>query len=92
VAARAGSPITVRRYEGLNHLFQPAVRGVLEEYGEIDTTFDPAALADLVAWLRETAAAAPAAQIPDASRPAGWRAPYIPPRLFTYRETEGAAP
>jgi uncharacterized protein len=91
-AARAGSPITVRRYEGLNHLFQPAVRGVLEEYGEIDTTFDPAALADLVAWLRETAIAAPAPQIPEVSRPAGWSAPYIPPRLFTYREAQGAAP
>jgi pimeloyl-ACP methyl ester carboxylesterase len=92
VAARTGAPITVRRYEGLNHLFQPAARGVIEEYGEIDTTFDPAALADLVAWLRETAAASPVAQTPDASRPAGWSAPYVPPRLFEYREAQGAAP
>ncbi|MBI1302255.1 MAG: hypothetical protein GC172_00430 [Phycisphaera sp.] len=91
-AARAGAPITVRRYAGLNHLFQPAVRGVLEEYGEIDTTFDPAALADLVAWLRETAAAAPVAQIPDASRPTGWSEPYVPPRLFEYREAQGGTP
>ena len=92
VAARTGAPVTVRRYPGLNHLFQPSVRGSIDEYGEIDTTFDPAALADLVAWLRETAARVPVPQIPEASRPAGWNASYVPPRLFRYRDAEGGSP
>lgn len=51
VAERA-LPVTTRVYEGLNHLFQPAGTGLIDEYGTIDTTFDPAALADLVAWMQ----------------------------------------
>ena len=36
---------------GLNHLFQPALRGRVEEYGLIDVTFDPAALDRVSTWL-----------------------------------------
>jgi hypothetical protein len=75
VARASAAPITTRRLEGLNHLFQPAQTGVIDEYGTIDTTFEPKALADLVAWVVETAKAAPAAQVPDAKRPAGWSRP-----------------
>jgi hypothetical protein len=75
VARASAAPITTRRMEGLNHLFQPAQTGVIDEYGTIDTTFEPKALADLVAWVVETAKAAPTAQVPDAKRPAGWSRP-----------------
>ena len=65
VAERA-LPVATRVYDGLNHLFQPAGTGLIDEYGTIDTTFDPAALADVVAWMKEQVApgagrAAPAA-------------------------------
>ncbi|MFM7259854.1 MAG: alpha/beta hydrolase [bacterium] len=75
VARISGAPITTRRLDGLNHLFQPATTGLIEEYGEIDTTFDAKALADMVAWVVETVKKAPTPQIPDAKRPAGWQRP-----------------
>jgi len=75
VAKASGAPITTRRLDGLNHLFQPATTGLIEEYGTIDTTFDAKALADMVAWVVETASKVPSPQIPDAKRPAGWQRP-----------------
>lgn len=35
----------------LNHLMQPATTGLLAEYGSIETTFDPEALAVMVDWV-----------------------------------------
>ncbi len=49
-----GAPFRVRRLDGLNHLFQPATTGAIDEYGSIETTFDPAVLAEIVAWVRAT--------------------------------------
>ena len=41
----AGNPaVTVVELDGLNHLFQPARTGLPGEYGQIETTFDPAVL------------------------------------------------
>ena len=40
---------------GDNHLFQPAKTGLVEEYGKIETTFDPAALDRLTEWLKKRA-------------------------------------
>jgi len=41
----AGNPaVTVIEPAGLNHLFQPARTGLPGEYGQIETTFDPAVL------------------------------------------------
>ncbi len=55
-AAKAGNvPLTVKRYPTLNHLFQPAKTGGVDEYGTIETTIDPKALADLVDWVVTTA-------------------------------------
>lgn len=48
-----GGDITIKRYEGLNHLFQPAKTGSIGEYGTIETTFDEAVLRDIVAWIQE---------------------------------------
>ena len=44
----------IKALPGLNHLFQPAETGLVQEYGLIETTFDPAALADITTWIIET--------------------------------------
>ncbi len=51
-AARSGNPdVTVKPMLGLNHLFQPSETGAPTEYGVIEVTFDPAALAVMGEWL-----------------------------------------
>jgi pimeloyl-ACP methyl ester carboxylesterase len=40
-----------RELPGLNHLFQPCKTGGVAEYAEIETTFDPAALAIIAEWV-----------------------------------------
>lgn len=47
----AGVPATVRTMPGLNHLFQPAARGTIDEYASIDVTVDPAVLALVGDWI-----------------------------------------
>jgi len=54
-----GTPVVVVR-PGLNHLLQPARTGSPEEYAEIETTVDPAAIATIVEWVKVTTAALPA--------------------------------
>ncbi len=54
-----GAQLTVRRYEHLNHLFQPAKTGSPEEYASIETTFDPKALQDMVDWIVAVTRTAP---------------------------------
>ncbi|WP_070971577.1 alpha/beta hydrolase [Vibrio sonorensis] len=41
----------VETFEDLNHMFQPADKGLPEEYVEIDTTFDQQVSHSIVAWL-----------------------------------------
>jgi pimeloyl-ACP methyl ester carboxylesterase len=55
VRAAGGTP-TVTVFRGLNHLLQPAKTGSPEEYAEIETTIDPAALAAIVDWVKAVAA------------------------------------
>ena len=54
-AVRSGGnrDVTVRELPGLNHLFQTARTGSMMEYGVIEETFAPAALAAMSDWLRE---------------------------------------
>ena len=49
---RGGGQITIRSYDGLNHLFQPAETGAVEEYDRIETTIDPQVLTDMAEWIR----------------------------------------
>ncbi|MEM8739338.1 MAG: alpha/beta fold hydrolase [Planctomycetota bacterium] len=50
--AESGHPdATVTVLPGLNHLLQPATTGQVAEYGQIETTVDPAALEAIGAWL-----------------------------------------
>ncbi|GAA4680977.1 alpha/beta hydrolase [Pseudonocardia yuanmonensis] len=52
--ALAGSPdATVRTFDGLNHLLQPAPTGSPAEYAMIETTIDPAVLEAVTTWLNE---------------------------------------
>lgn len=54
-AVRAGgnTDVTAKELPGLNHLFQPATTGMVDEYQKVTTTFDPDVLALLTAWLHE---------------------------------------
>jgi uncharacterized protein len=54
-ALRAGGnrDVTTRTLAGLNHLFQRAETGMIEEYAVIEQTFDPEALDEIAAWLRD---------------------------------------
>jgi len=53
LVAEHALPVESSVYDGLNHLFQPAGTGLIDEYGAIDTTIDPKVLADVVAWIAE---------------------------------------
>ncbi len=52
-ALKKNKRLTVVRLPGLNHLFQPATTGSPNEYGSIETTFDPAALDRISTWVRQ---------------------------------------
>ena len=53
VMVESDRDVTTRLYPGLNHLFQPATTGAVEEYAEIETTLDPQVLRDMSEWIRE---------------------------------------
>lgn len=42
---------TTKIYEGLNHLFQPATTGSVDEYASIETTIEPMVLEDIAEWI-----------------------------------------
>jgi pimeloyl-ACP methyl ester carboxylesterase len=44
--------VTVRRFPGLNHLFQPAGSGSPAEYASIETTIDPPVLEAIISWIQ----------------------------------------
>jgi len=53
IRKQADLPVTVIRYEGLNHLFQPARTGTVSEYITIETTIDEQVLSDMTEWIRK---------------------------------------
>lgn len=54
-AALAGNRrAVVQELPGLNHLFQTAQTGSIEEYGRIEETFAPAALDTIAGWIKAT--------------------------------------
>jgi fermentation-respiration switch protein FrsA (DUF1100 family) len=53
VIRSAGGDVTIRRYENLNHLFQPAETGAVSEYARIETTMDERVLEEIAAWIVE---------------------------------------
>ncbi len=54
VLQKAGNKdYTVKELPGLNHLFQTAETGNVQEYGEIEETFSPQALDLISSWINE---------------------------------------
>ncbi|OAV44202.1 S9 family peptidase [Lewinella sp. 4G2] len=53
MARNENKDATIAPLPDLNHLFQPADTGAPNEYGTIETTFDPTALEVIGAWLEE---------------------------------------
>lgn len=53
VFAEAGKAdqLTASELEGLNHLFQPATTGGIDEYATIETTFDESAMQRIADWI-----------------------------------------
>jgi hypothetical protein len=45
--------LTVVEFEGLNHLFQPATTGAVQEYAHIEVTIDPLVLEIMNEWVLE---------------------------------------
>ncbi len=43
--------LTTKRYEGLNHLFQPCTTGEVSEYATIETTISEQVLDDVASWV-----------------------------------------
>jgi uncharacterized protein len=48
--------VTLKKLDGLNHLFQPGEKGTIDEYSTIETTMDEAALKEIVEWVVKQAA------------------------------------
>ena len=65
-ALKAGKnkDFTVKPLTGLNHLFQPATTGQIEEYSKIELTIAPEALTEISSWISAHTAAAPAPATP----------------------------
>ena len=51
-ALASSKPFTVKSYEGLNHFFQHAETGSVDEYGKIEETISPEVLSDIIAWIK----------------------------------------
>lgn len=45
--------ISLTIYAGLNHLFQTAETGAIDEYAQIEETFNEEVLADIVTWIKD---------------------------------------
>jgi len=45
------SKVKTKLYEGLNHLFQPAATGMVDEYRSIPITIEPVVLDDITQWI-----------------------------------------
>jgi pimeloyl-ACP methyl ester carboxylesterase len=53
IRALVKSELKTKKYPALNHLFQHATTGNVDEYGTIDETLSPEALEDIAAWIRQ---------------------------------------
>ena len=45
--------ITIKKYPNLNHLFQTAKTGLVDEYGQIEETISPEVLGDIENWIKK---------------------------------------
>ncbi len=54
VKALVKGPVTLRKYPGLNHLFQHCTTGLITEYEKIEETIAPEVLEDISSWIKQT--------------------------------------
>ncbi|MEM0969344.1 MAG: alpha/beta fold hydrolase [Verrucomicrobiota bacterium] len=54
LASGGNTEVQTHLLEGLNHLLQPCETGSLTEYGDIETTLDPAVLDLISNWIKKT--------------------------------------
>jgi pimeloyl-ACP methyl ester carboxylesterase len=60
-ALAGNADVTVEELPGLNHFFQPALRGAASEYEEIAESFSPVAMERITRWIHERFCTRPAA-------------------------------
>jgi pimeloyl-ACP methyl ester carboxylesterase len=53
IKALVKSPVTIKKYYDLNHLFQHCTTGLLNEYGTNEETISPEVLSDITTWIKE---------------------------------------
>lgn len=53
ITANGNTHVTTISYPNLNHMFQPAITGLPVEYSDIEETFSPTVLKDIVNWIQE---------------------------------------
>lgn len=53
-ATQGAKRVTAVKLAGLNHLLQRAKTGLMDEYGDLEETMDPAVLAQVTGWVKET--------------------------------------
>jgi fermentation-respiration switch protein FrsA (DUF1100 family) len=53
IKALVKSPVTIKKYPNLNHLFQHCTTGLPAEYGSIEETISPEVLSDMAAWIKK---------------------------------------
>ncbi len=53
VKALVKGPVTIKKYPGLNHLFQHCTTGLINEYGSIEETIAPEVMKDISIWIKE---------------------------------------
>jgi pimeloyl-ACP methyl ester carboxylesterase len=51
IAVRRNPDVTIRKLEGLNHMFQTATTGAIGEYADIAETMSPATLSTVTEWI-----------------------------------------
>ena len=54
IESNGNTAVTIKEYEGLNHLFQSSETGLPQEYSQLEETFSPQVLADIAEWILKT--------------------------------------
>lgn len=52
-ATKNNKQVTAKEIKDLNHLFQPCVTGMVNEYATIETTFSPKAMQEISTWIHQ---------------------------------------
>ncbi|KGO84323.1 hypothetical protein Q763_00835 [Flavobacterium beibuense F44-8] len=53
LATAINKKVTIKKLDGLNHLFQECTTGLPQEYGNIEQTMSPAVLSEVSGWIKQ---------------------------------------